>query len=328
MRTPGRAARVGLTGHRAGGSHDRHTGGNDGHAGGNNGVSAMKIGAAYPTTEVAGDPQAIAKFVRAIEEMGYEHMVTYDHVVKCPHEGREPALTGPYTDRDSFHDPFVLFGFAAALSDKLEFVTGVLVLPQRPTALTAQQAADVDLLSRERLRLGVGIGWNYVEFEALGQNFKTRAKRVEEQVGLLRRLWSEPVISFEGRFDKIDRAGINPRPRRQIPLWLGGHSEPAYERGARLGDGFIFAADGRNSVEAWGRVRHHLAEQGRPEQGFGSELLALFARDPQEAADHLRMFRDAGGTHGSVPSMGKGLGSDIDAHIDYLARAKQLVDAG
>lgn len=288
----------------------------------------MKIGVSYPVTEVAGDPDAIRKFVRAAEELGYTHVMTYDHVLKTPHEDREPKLTGPYTDKDSFHDPFVLFGFMAALSETLEFVTGVLVLPQRQTVLTAQQAADVDLLSRERLRLGVGIGWNYVEFDALGQDFKTRGKRIEEQVGLLRELWKTPVVSFEGRFDRIDRGGINPRPRREIPLWLGGHTEPAYERGARIGDGFVFAADGQGAAQAWERVKHHLAELGRSVDDYGRELLALFARSPQEAADHLKTFRDAGGTHGAVPSMGKGLGNDIDAHIDYVAQAKRILDAG
>jgi probable F420-dependent oxidoreductase len=288
----------------------------------------MKIGVAYPTTEVAGDPTAIRKFCWAAEDLGYEHLMAYDHVVKAPHEGREPKLTGPYTETDTFHDPFVLFGFAAATTDKLEFVTGVLVLPQRQTALVAQQAADVDLLSNERLRLGVGIGWNYVEYEALGQDFRTRAKRIEEQIGLLRQLWQVPVLSFEGRFDRVDRAGINPRPRRQIPLWLGGHTEPAYERGARLGDGFIFAADGAGAIDAWARVKHHLGELGRDQAGYGCELLALFARNAQEAADHLRSWRDAGGTHGCVPSMGKGLGANIEAHIDYVAEVKRLIDAG
>jgi probable F420-dependent oxidoreductase len=290
--------------------------------------SAMKIGVSYPTTEVAGDPDAIRKFIRACEELGYEHLMAHDHVVKGPHEGRDPALTGPYTEKHTFHDPFVLFGFAAAVTQKLDFVTGVLILPQRQTALVAQQSADVDLLSRERMRLGVGLGWNYVEYEALGQDFRTRAKRIEEQIDLLRQLWSTPVLTFKGRFDRIDRAGINPRPRRPIPLWLGGHSEPAYERGARLGDGFIFAAPGAAAIEAWGRVKHHLGVLGRPENDYGRELLALFARNPVETADHLKMWRDAGGTHGCVPSMDKGLGSNIDAHIDYVAKVKRLLDNG
>lgn len=288
----------------------------------------MRIGVSYPTTEVAGDPAAIRKFVAAAEQLGYRHLMTYDHVVKAPHENREPKLSGPYTEKHSFHDPFVLFGFAAAVTDTLEFVTGVLVLPQRQTALVAQQAADVDLLSRERLRLGVGIGWNYVEYQALGQDFRTRARRFEEQIDLLRQLWTTPVVSFDGDFDRIDRAGINPRPRRAIPLWIGGHSEPAYERGARLGDGFIFAATGTDAVEAWSRVKHHLQAFGRSEDSFGRELLTIFARDAQEAADHLKVWRDAGGTHGCVPSMDKGLGSDIDAHIDYIAEVKRRFDAG
>jgi len=287
----------------------------------------MKIGVSYPTTEAAGNPDDVRKFIRAAESLGYTHMMAYDHVVKCPHEGREPPLNGPYTEKDSFHDPFVLFAFAAAISDTLEFVTGVLVLPQRQTALVAQQAADVDLLSRERLRLGVGIGWNYVEYQALGQDFRTRNKRIEEQIGLLRALWTDPVVSFEGRFDRIDRAGINPRPRRQIPLWLGGHSEAAYERGAKFGDGFVFAAPGREAVEAWGRTKHHLALLGRSETGFGRELLAIFARDARETVEHLKIWRDAGGTHASVPSMGMGFGANIDAHIDYIAEVKRLMDS-
>lgn len=288
----------------------------------------MQVGVSYPTTEVAGDPDAIRKFAWAAEDLGYTHLMAYDHVVKCPHEGREPKLTGPYTEKHTFHDPFVLFGFAAACTDTLDFVTGVLVLPQRQTALVAQQAADVDLLSRERLRLGVGIGWNHVEFEALGQDFRTRGKRIEEQIGLLRQLWTTPTVSFQGRFDRIDRAGINPRPRRQIPIWLGGHSEAAYERGAKYGDGFIYAAPGQAAVEAWERTRHHLAVLGRPEAGFGRELLALFARNAREAADHLKIWRDAGGTHACVPSMDKGLGPSIEAHIEYVAEVKRLIDAG
>jgi probable F420-dependent oxidoreductase len=288
----------------------------------------MKLGASYPSTEVAGDPDAIKKFVNALTALGYEHMMAYDHVVKCPQEGREPKLVGPYTEKHTFHDPFVLFGFAAALTDTLDFVTGVLVLPQRQTALVAQQSADVDLLSRERLRLGVGIGWNYVEYEALGQDFRSRAKRLEEQIGLLRELWSTPVVSFQGRFDRIDRAGINPRPRRQIPIWVGGYSEPAYERGARLGEGFIFAAPADAAAEALGRVHHHLGELGRSRDGFGLELLAIFARGVRQAAETMKRWRDAGGTHGCIQSLDQGLGPDIDAHIEYLAEAKRIVDAG
>jgi probable F420-dependent oxidoreductase len=283
----------------------------------------MKLGVNYPVREVAGNPDDIRTFVRAADELGFSHMMTGDHVLKTPHDGREPPLTGPYTEKDSFYDPFTLFSFAAALSDTLEFATGVLVLPQRQTALVAQQAADVDLLSRERLRLGVGIGWNHVEFAGLGQDFRTRAKRLEEQIGLLRQLWTTPVVSFAGRFDSIDRAGINPRPRRCVPVWLGGYSEPAYERGARLGDGFVFAAPGAGAVAALGRVAHYRRELGRTMDGFGTDLLAIFARDAAEAAEHLAIWRDAGGTHGTIDSMDKGFGAEIEAHIGYMAEVKR-----
>lgn len=287
----------------------------------------MRVGVKYPTREVSTDPRSIRNFCKAAEELGFDHLLLPDHVVKCPHGDREPKLTGPYTEKDSFDDPFVFFGFAAAVTS-LELVTGVLILPQRQTVLVAQQAANVDLLSDSRLRLGIGIGWNYVEYEALGQDFRTRAKRFEEQVGFLRQLWQTPVLSFEGQFDRIDRAGINPRPKRQIPIWIGGHTEPAYERGARIGDGFIFAADGERGVEALSRVRHHLAALGRDAAAFGSELLTLFAASEQDAADHLRMFRAAGGTHGSIRTTDKGLGDNIDAHIGYMAAVKRLYDAG
>lgn len=171
----------------------------------------------------------------------------------------------------------------------------------------------------------MGIGWNYVEYAGLGQDFRTRGKRIEEQIGLLHAFWSTPVVSFEGRFDRIDRAGINPRPRRQIPIWLGGHSESAYERAARLADGFIFA-DGNGAAEAWNRVRHHLGAMGKDETRFGRELFTQFAGSPAEAADQLKRWRDGGGTHGSVPSTNKGLGSDIEAHIDYVSEVKRLLD--
>ena len=288
----------------------------------------MQIGVAYPTREVDANPASIRKFVKAAEELGYQHLLAYDHVIKTPHDNREPKLTGPYTEKDSFQDPFVFFGFVAGISETLEFATGVLCLPQRQTALVAQQSADVDLLSGERLRLGVGIGWNYVEFEALGVDFRARGKRADEQIELLRKLWEGDVISFEGQFDRIDRGCINPAPKRQIPLWLGGYTEAGFKRGARLGDGFIFAATGDSAVEGWERIKFHLDAFGRDQEDFGLELITLFARDAQQSVDHLRQFRDVGGSHGCFHSLDKGLGNNIDAHIDYIAQAKHLWDNG
>lgn len=287
----------------------------------------MKLGAAYPSTEVSGDTDAVRRFVRAVDELGYDHIMVPDHVVKASLEDRDPPVTGPYSEKHSFHDPFVLFSFMAALTDRLQFVSGVLVLPQRQTALVAQQAADVDLLSRERLRLGVGVGWSPVEYAALGQDFHTRGRRIEEQIALLRRLWSEPLVEFEGRFDSIDRAATNPRPRRPIPIWLGGQTDAAYRRAARVADGFIHA-NGSDAPEGMRRVRDYLHAQGRDKAAFGSELLTQFARSAEEAATHLRQWRDLGGSHGSAPSTFKGLGGDIDAHIAYFAEVKRGLDNG
>src|SRR5580693_7957556 len=177
----------------------------------------MDIGVAYPQIELRGDPVAVGDFGRAVEDLGFAHILSYDHVLGAVHADRTPPLTGPYTERDPFHDPFVMFAYLAGITERIGFATGILVLPQRPTALVARQAADVELLSGGRLRLGVGIGWNYVEYDALGQDFSTRGARQEEQITLLRRLFTEPVVDFSGRFDRVDRAALVPKPRQPIP---------------------------------------------------------------------------------------------------------------
>ena len=184
----------------------------------------MKIGVVYPQIELGGDPQAVRQLGEAVENLGYDHLLAYDHVVGATHD-REPKLWGPYTDTDPFHDPFMMFAYLAGITQKIEFATGVIILPQRQTALVAKQVADLDLLSGERLRFGIGVGWNYVEYEALGQDFSTRGARADEQIELLRRYWSEPLVTFEGRFDRVDRGNILPRPRRKMPIWIGGFKE-------------------------------------------------------------------------------------------------------
>jgi probable F420-dependent oxidoreductase len=286
----------------------------------------MKIGVVYPQTELKGEPQAVHDIGLAVEKLGYDHILVFDHVVGASHD-REPKLWGPYTENHPFHDPFVMFGYLAGVTKRIELVTGVLILPQRQTVLVAQQAADVDLLSHERLRLGVGTGWNYVEYHALGQDFETRGARADEQIQFLRRLWGEHVMSFEGRFDRIDKGNILPRPKRQIPIWVGGFTEPAFRRGGKLGDGYIFAGDIDHANEGWARVRHHLAEAGRPEAGFGRELITIRATNLEQTVDTVNRWRDAGGTHASINSMGKGL-TTIPAHLDFIAEVRHRLDVG
>jgi probable F420-dependent oxidoreductase len=279
----------------------------------------MNIGAVYPQIELRGDPSAVRRFGLAVEELGFDHLLAYDHVLGAVHADRTPQLTGPYTEHDPFHDPFVIFAYLAAITEQLEFTTGILILPQRQTALVARQAADLDLLSGGRLRLGVGIGWNHVEYEALGQEFRTRGARQEEQIGLLRRLFTEPVVDFSGRFDRIDRAALVPKPAHPIPIWMGGSSEAAFDRAARLADGFIFmGGDVNRTIDTWNRMRDRVRSHGRSVNDFGGEYVVRPRGGPDDLTAEMNAWREAGGTHLSVVTMGLGLDS-IDAHIDRLA---------
>jgi probable F420-dependent oxidoreductase len=283
----------------------------------------MKIGIVYPQTELQGDPEAVRRIGLTAEELGYDHLLAYDHVLGAAVD-REPKLWGPYSDKHPFHDPFVMFAYLAAITTRIEFVSGILILPQRQTALVARQAADLDLLSHERFRLGVGLGWNYVEYDSLGQDFRSRGKRLAEQIGLLRRLWSEPLVDFEGTFDRIDRAALNPRPRRSIPIWFGGFADQALRRAAALGDGFIFADGVLDSLQLASQLRRFLREAGRPEKGFGLQCNMTRAKTPRDVIETASRWRDAGGTHVSVVTMGQNF-TTTDQHIDYMKRVADAV---
>jgi probable F420-dependent oxidoreductase len=254
-----------------------------------------------------------------VEDLGFDHLLAYDHVLGAVHANRTRNLTGPYTEHDPFHDPFVMFAYLAGITERIGFATGILVLPQRQTALVARQAADVDLLSGGRLRLGVGVGWNHVEYEALGQDFHARGARQEEQIKLLRRLFTEPVVDFSGRFDRVDRASLMPKPAGFIPIWLGGHGEVAFERASRLADGFIFFGGNSDQVVGeWRRLRDRVGAIGRSVEDFGADWVVLRRDGLGDLTTEINAWRDAGGTHISVDTMGRGLDS-VDGHIDYLA---------
>jgi probable F420-dependent oxidoreductase len=288
----------------------------------------MRTGVVYPQTELQGDPAAVRLIGRAVEDLGFDHLLAYDHVLGAVHAGRARPLSGPYSEREPFHDPLVLFAYLAGLTERIEFATGVVVLPQRQTALVARQAADVDLLSGGRLRLGVGVGWNYVEYEALGQDFATRGARQEEQIELLRRLFTEPVVDFSGRFDRVDRAALAPKPTRSIPIWLGGDSEAAFDRAARIADGFIFFGGFRggidSAVDAWSALRDRLRRLGRPVEEFGANYVALPRGGVDDLMAEIDAWREAGGTHVSVATMGRGLAT-AEAHCEYLATVAEAL---
>jgi probable F420-dependent oxidoreductase len=282
----------------------------------------MKIGAVYPQIELRGDPAAVRRIGRAVEDLGFDHLLAYDHVLGAVHADRTPQLKGPYTENDPFHDPFVMFAYLAGMTERIGFITGILIVPQRQTALVARQAADLELLSGGRFRLGVGIGWNWVEYEALGQDFHTRGAREEEQIGLLRKLWTEPVTDFTGRFDRIERAVTLPHPSAPIPIWLGGWGNAALARAARVGDGFIFAGRSADVEGMWDRVRTMVGENGRDPAAFGGELAVFSNKGPEDVAARIERWEQAGGTHASVVTMNLGLDS-TEAHLDYMAKVAE-----
>ena len=280
----------------------------------------MRVGATYPQTELGGDPDAVRRIGEVIEGLRYDHLLAYDHVLGAVHKGRNPPLWGPYDEDDPFHDPFMLFSYLAGRHERISFVTGVLVLPQRQTAIVAKQATDLALLSGDRFRMGVGVGWNPVEYIGLGQDFSTRGTRLEEQIELLRRLWTEPVVSFSGKFDSIDRAASIPHPQKPIPIWLGGGVDAALRRAARIGDGFIFAGAPESTEAQWERLQALLAEEGRSVNGFGAEAMINGYIDPVEAANAVERWSEVGGTHAAIVSMYLGLGT-LEAHVDYYTAA-------
>jgi len=285
----------------------------------------MQIGVVLPQTEMGGDRGALRSYTEAVEAAGYAHILAYDHVL-----GADPAIhqgwAGPYDHRSTFHEPLVAFGFLAGVCS-LELVTGIIILPQRQTALVAKQAAEVDLLTGGRFRLGIGLGWNAVEYEALGEDFSTRGRRVEEQVDLLRRLWTEPVVSFEGSDHTVTGAGLAPMPiQRPIPIWMGASSEPALRRAGRLGDGWIpLTGTGEGLEKAVAAVRQGAEEAGRDYDAMGMEgRIGVKAGELDAAARRAQRWEDAGATHLCVNTMGGGF-DGIDAHITALVEVAQIL---
>ncbi|WP_410789137.1 LLM class F420-dependent oxidoreductase [Kribbella sp. C-35] len=277
----------------------------------------MKIGAVFPQLEVGADPKTVRDWARTVEDAGYSHVLAYDHVLGADPANR-PGWTG-YTDKSLFHEVFVLFGYLAAITTELELVTGVLVLPQRQTALVAKQAAEVDLLSGGRLRLGVGIGWNHVEYQALGVPFKQRGAVLEEQVDVLRKLWADPVISVNGKYHEIEEAGLNPLPDRKIPIWFGGSADAVLRRTGRIGDGWMpQSAPDEKARQQIATIRKAAEAAGRDPQSIGIEArLTLAAVPEQDWRSFADAWRDLGATHLCVNTMNLGL-SDPEEHAQLL----------
>ena len=287
----------------------------------------MKVGVVFPQTEIGADAGAVRAYGQRVEELGFSHILAYDHVV-----GADPRVhtnwNGPYDLDTTFHEPLVMFGYLAAVTTALELVTGVIILPQRQAVLVAKQAAEVDVLSGGRLRLGVGIGWNAVEYEALGENFSTRGKRFEEQIELMRRLWTDTSVTYDGMFHHVTGAGLAPLPvQRPIPVWIGAQSPRAYLRTGRLADGwFPQMQPGPQLDEALELVRRAAVEAGRDPASIAMEGRISGGGDADETAEALRRWAEAGATHVSVNTMGAGLRS-VDDHLAALAATAQAAQS-
>ena len=279
----------------------------------------MKIGFVYPQTEFGNDPEAIRDLAQTAEGLGYAHILAYEHVLGV-NPDRYDNWDGPYDFRSSFQSPFLLFSYLAAVTESLEFATGILILPQRQTVLVAKQAATLDILSNGRLRLGVGIGWNKPEYIALGENFHNRGRRIEEQISLMRQLWTQPLVNFSGQWHNISDAGINPLPiQRPIPIWFGGHADQVLRRIALMGDGWIpNYSTGEDAGPALVKLKRYLDRAGRTRSDVGIEARIRFAEgDPHTWEQLLNGWQDAGASHISINTMQVGFDRPSQ-HIEAL----------
>ncbi len=285
----------------------------------------MNIGVVFPQTEIGADRGAIRSYAQRVEALGFTHLLAYDHVLGADPEVHAP-WQGPYDVDTTFHEPFVLFGYLAAIT-KMELVTGIIILPQRQTALVAKQAAEVDILTDGRFRLGVGLGWNAVEYDALAKNFTDRGRRSVEQVELLRRLWTERSVTFAGEHEHVLGAGIAPLPvQRPIPVWIGASSEPAFRRAGRIADGWFPMMPPGPALDAARAVVEQAArDAGRDPASLGMEgRVSWTDAGVDKVVDHIGRWRAAGASHVAVNTMNAGLGS-VDGHLAALTAAAEAL---
>ena len=295
----------------------------------------MKLGVAVPIVDIGGGPDAILEFAQAAEAFGYDGIALPDHVLGVNAASR-PGWTQPRgRSTDLYHDPFVLFGFLAGCTRIADFSTQVLILPQRQTALVAKQAACLDVLSGGRFRLGVGVGWNEVEFVGLNENFHDRGRRSEEQVALMQALWAEPHVTFEGRWHRIEDAGINPRPTSgRVPLWYGGHAEVTLRRVVKWGDGWMplaYAPGDAAAHTAFDRLRHMAEAAGRDPATIGIDTRVSAAGAEAQWRADVQFWKSCGATHLTLANYYEGghlrriTGRSLADHIAAMRRYREVV---
>ena len=294
----------------------------------------MQFGVVFPQTEIGADPGAVREYVQAAEGMGYSYIFIADHVLGADPAHHEHVVGSYYTHHSVIHETFTTLGFISAITKNVDLITGILILPQRQTALVAKQAAEIDLLSGGRLKLGIGVGWNHVEYEALGEDFHTRGRRCEEQMEVLRALWTQEVVNYEGRWHRITDAGINPLPvQRPIPIWLGagGSASPipverVLRRIGRMSDGwfpsFPPSDEGREAVA---RVRQYAVDAGRDPKEVGMiGRLRLPGKQPEDWLEEVEGWREMEATHVSVEAR-RGVLGGVEQHIAAIEEAKEVL---
>ena len=294
----------------------------------------MKLGVALPIVDIGGSPEALREFVQAAEAIGYQGIAAPDHVLGANVASRPGWTQGRGRSSDLYHDPFVLFGFLAGVTKIADFSTQVLILPQRQTALVAKQAACLDVLSGGRLRLGIGVGWNEVEFTGLNENFHNRGRRSEEQVEVMRALWREPHIDFRGRWHTIDDAGISPRPAAgTVPLWYGGHAEVTLRRVVKWGDGWMPLAypPGEEARAAFDKLRRLAEEAGRDPATIGLDTRVSAAGGEEDWRADVRFWKSLGVTHLTLANyyqsghLKRIEGRSLGDHIAAMRRYREVV---
>ena len=283
----------------------------------------MQISAWFPTRDIGTDPVRVRDWAQAAEELGYDHIEVPDHVFGATaRDGWSPR----YTEQDPFHETFVTLGFLAAVTTTIGLASGVLILPQRQTGVVAKQAAQVDILSGGRLRLGVGVGWNHVEYEALNEDWKTRGARQREQVEVLKKLWCDDLVTYQGRFHHFTEVNITPRPvQRPIPIWFGGSSDAVVKRAAQIGDGWMPIMTPDHEAEAkLEQLQNHLSDCGRDASAFGIEgWLRMDKADPDEWGAAAEGWRKLGADIVMLYPMYRI--PDLDDQIEPLRRFKEVV---
>ena len=285
----------------------------------------MQIGAVFPHNEIGTDPGAIKAYAQGVEAMGITHLLIYDHVLGADPD-REGGFRGPYDKDVAFHEPFTTFAFIAGVTDKIDLITTVMILPQRQTVLAAKQAAEVALLSNNRFKLGIGVGWNELEYVGLNETFNNRGRRQEEQVDVMRKLWSEDSLDYTGEYHRIDKASINPRPSKTIPIWFGGSAPALLDRVARLGDGWIPLMGANDKAKACiDTIKQTRKAAGLSFDNFGIQAQAQYAGgSPERWRKHAEAWRGMGCTHLAIATHNAGP-TNVDGHLARIGEYQQAL---